>query len=566
MRNIFKLLKHADIYPHTFIVGICGQSLSELLPLTCWLILFGSMTHQWELSFAIMIMISVATVVIQWRLGQFAKQSFLGAYDITHQLRKVLLLDIRSQPLSQITGTGLGERIQLITRDLKAFEDIFSHLVADLVASLIIPISMVVVLFTNSIYLGVTILSVIATACGVLLICEKKFTQQAKIHQEQKASGANKMLEYIVCLPTLKRFGRSYVLATPLNESLEALRKSGLGVEWAGGIGVVFASLFMELSVPLVAAIGLYLVSIGNITIAQWLVSIIASVASTRPFVRMTIFSMLLRYMAKSADRLYALSQAPQQPIQGVSPQHKDIQFNNIELTINGKTILKDINLNIPYGQHIAFVGSSGAGKTTLLDLLAAFHLPTRGTITIGDCSVETTGTTYWYQHIAYVTQNVQLFAGTLKDNLLIAKKDASDHALEQVIHTAGLHDLIARLPFGLDTEINENGNDLSGGERQRLSLARALLHDAPIILLDEFTSALDQQKQHEVLDKVNTCFANKTIITIAHRLDTITDVDCIYILNNGRIDGFGSHDTLLAHSSEYQRLWAAQHSQGVTQ
>lgn len=561
MRNILKLLDHADINPKTFLVGIAGKVFSEILPLFCWLLIFGALTQTWLLSLEALFAVSLITVVVQWRLGQSAKQSFLGAYDITHHLRKVLLHDIRSQPFSKITGQGLGERIKLITRDLKAFEDIFSHLIADLIAALVVPFAMLCVLLFCSPYLASLMLIVMVIASLLLWKFEDNFSKQAQRHVDKNASCTNKLLEYIACLPTLKRFGRSEVLATPLNQELVDLRKTGLGVEWAGGIGVILASLLLELSIPMVAALGAYLMSLGNLTLGEWLVSIIAAVACIRPFVRMTIFSTLLRYMAKSADRLYALSQEPQQPVHGVQAHHHDIEFKAVELTLDGNTILKDINLQVPYGQHIALIGTSGAGKTTLLDLLAAFRIPTHGAVRIGGCTVEATGTMHWYQHISFVTQNVQLFAGTLKENLLIAKKDASTEELETAITTAGLDELIARLPQGLNTEINENGKDLSGGERQRLSLARALLHDAPIVLLDEFTSALDHPKQREVLHSITECFASKTMITVAHRLDTIADADCIYLMNHGRIEDFGSHDQLIATSSHYQSLWEAQHN-----
>lgn len=561
MHSMFKLLNHADINTKTFFIGIGGKVLGELLPLTSWLMLFGALTQKWLFSFEILLAISLITVVVQWRLGQFAKQSFLGAYDVTHQLRKVLLRDICRQPLSKITGKSLGERIKLITRDLKAFENIFSHLISDLVATLVVPIAMLCVLLFCSIYLALLILIFMASASLLLWKFEKNFSSQSRHHLDKNASCTNKLIEYIACLPTLKRFGRTQVLATPLNQELADLRKTGLGVEWAGGIGVILASLLLELSIPMVAMLGAYLMSLGALTLGEWLVAIIAAVACIRPFVRMTMFSTLLRYMANSANRLYALSQEPQQPVHGVQTHHFDVEFKAVELTLDGNTILKDINLQVPHGQHVALVGTSGMGKTTLLDLLAAFHTPTHGTVEIGGFTVEETGTKHWYQHISYVTQNVQLFAGTLKDNLLIAKKDANTEELETAITNAGLYELIARLPQGLNTEISENGKDLSGGERQRLSLARALLHDAPIVLLDEFTSALDQPKQREILQSITAHFASKTMISIAHRLDTIAGADCIYLINQGRIDDFGSHDQLITTSSHYQSLWKAQHN-----
>ena len=561
MRNLFALLEHAHSNTKTFLVGIGGKVLCELLPLAVWAILFSALLGGSAWALEAMLAVAIATILCQWMLGQSAKQSFLGAYDITHQLRKTLLQDVRCQPLGNIVGKGLGERIKLMTRDLKAFEDTFSHLIADLVASLMIPIAMLSLLFFNSIYLGMTMLFVMGVAYMVLMKFERAFSQHSQQHLDQNVACTNKILEYIACLPTLKRFGRCDVLADPLHKEITALREAGLGVEWAGGVGVVLANLVLELSIPLIAAIGAYLVSLDQLSLSQWLVSVIASIACIRPFVRMTMFSTLLRYMSKSTDRLYNLSQEDQQPVNGLAPRNYDIQFKNTELSINGKSLLKDINLYVPHGQHIALVGASGAGKTTLLNLLAAFHIPTRGCIKIGGHTVEATGTAHWYNSIAYVTQDIQLFAGTLEDNLLIAKQDASRDQLQSAIKTAGLDELISRLPLGLHTEISENGGDLSGGERQRLSLARALLHDAPIILLDEFTSALDQHKQCQVLQSIQHCFASKTTITVAHRLDTVTEADCIYLLNDGAIEAFGSHSELIMESPQYQGLWEAQHN-----
>ncbi|WED23348.1 ABC transporter ATP-binding protein/permease [Vibrio sp. JC009] len=561
MNKIAYLLKHSKASHRDFWVGVSGKIASEALPLICWLILFVFLREGIEITLTHMVLISIAVIVGQWIFGQTAKQSFLGAYDISHQLRKTLLLDIRSQPLAALTGKGLGEKIKLVTTDMKQFEHIFSHLAADFIAAWVIPIAMTGVIFMVNPVLGALLLGVVSIAWGILLFTEKRFSNSAQHNHCVNLACANKTLEYIECLPMLKSFGRADKLASPLCDQIEALRKSGLGLEWAGGTGVVFATLVLELSGPLVALVGADLVIHGVITSGEWLVVVIACVASTRPFVRMTIFSALLRYMIKAAHRLHDLATAPHQPHDGVLPTHFDIELKDVSFEMGEQTVLKDINLQVKQGQHLAITGPSGSGKTTLLNLIAAFHIATRGHVQIGGKSLEEAGTYHWYKSLSYITQHVQLFAGSLRDNLLIANSNASDADLNEAIRQAGLDDLIQRLPAGLESEIGENGNLLSGGERQRLSIARALMRQTPIVLLDEVTSALDAENQKQILETLRTLCQGKTVITIAHRLETITHADQICLMEQGQILAVAEHTSLLADNETYQKIWFAQNS-----
>ncbi|WP_413282433.1 ABC transporter ATP-binding protein [Vibrio sp. MA40-2] len=555
------LLKHSGASHRDFRIGVAGKIVNEMLPLSCWFLLFVYIAYGWHINLIYALSLSVAVLCGQWLFGQSARQSFLGAYEITHNLRKVLLKDIRSQPMSLITGRGLGERISLITKDLKSFEDIFSHLLADLAASCVVPVAMVVVLFSVSTALGALMLGLIVLAWIILQVCERSFSRQANKYHATRSDVANKTLEYIECLPTLKQFGQSNKLADPLCNQIEQLRTRGLGVEWAGGTGVILSTLLLELSIPLIAYIGTLQVNSGTLSQNEWVIVVIACVACTRPFVRMTIFSTLIRYMFKSAHRLHALAITQQQPREGCRPRDHSIQLQGVTFSFENQPVLHNVNLDIKPGEHIAITGPSGAGKSTLLDLIAAFYIPSEGTVKIGGESLSMIGTHHWYQHISYVTQNVQLFAGTLRENLLIAHKYTSEAKLMDAVRLAGIDDLIARLPEGLESDVGENGNHLSGGERQRLSIARALLHDAPIVLLDEFTSALDAEKQLEILKGLESFFTGKTLITIAHRLDTIANADRIYFFDKGKVVDEGTHDLLMMRCKQYQQLWMIQTS-----
>ncbi|WP_087023127.1 ABC transporter ATP-binding protein [Thaumasiovibrio subtropicus] len=552
------LLMHSGAKSRTFWIGILGKMSVEALPAFGWLLVIAYFVFDLAIAWPYMILGALSVVFLQWWVGQTAKQSFLGAYEITHRLRGQLLTDVRRQPLATLTGKGLGEKMKLITSDLKQFEDIFSHLVADVVATLVMPALLLIGLAILAPLAACLMLFFILIACGVLLVAEKRFSQRATGYQQSQVKTANKILEYVACLPMLKTFGRSDRLSIPLCDEIENLRRNGLGLEWAGGAGVVAATLVLELSIPIVAGVTSLSVVDGTLAIGTWLVVVMASVACVRPFSRMAIYAALLRYMTKAAFRLYVLARAPQQSQHGESPHAFDLEVESLTHGFDGEHVLAGIDLSIAEGERVAIVGRSGSGKSTLLNLIAAFYMPTDGEIRIGGKNLSEVGTERWYQHLSYVTQDVQLFSGSLHENLLIAAPKASQYLLDQAISLAGLEDLLARLPKGMDTELGENGCQLSGGERQRVSIARAFLHDTPILLLDEFTSALDSDKQAQIMRSLNLLSEGKTVIMVAHRLNTVVDADRIIVLDKGRIVASGDHVALMESCEHYQSLWRA--------
>ncbi|MDP2558552.1 ABC transporter ATP-binding protein [Photobacterium damselae subsp. piscicida] len=391
-----------------------------------------------------------------------------------------------------------------------------------------------------------------------LILAEKTFSKRAKDHHRMNSEVSSRLLEYVDCLPMLRGFGQSERLANPLCQKIRGATSSRSWVRVGWWNRVLGATFITELA--LVANLGLasvYLHS-NQLTWPECMVVIVASVICIRPLTRMTVYAALLRYMLNAADRLLALAQLPQQTVEGRAPVGHDIVIDNVHLAIDGQKILNGVNVSIAQGDRVAFVGPSGAGKSSLLDAIAAFHIPTLGTVQIGGLSLDEVGTHHWYKLISYVTQDVQLLGGSLRDNLLLAKPKASSEELQRAIDASGLTSLVAGLPQGLDSPIGENGNQLSGGERQRVSIARALLHDAPILLLDEITSALDETTQNEVLEAITQLSKGKTVIMVAHRLETVQDVDTIYYLEQGKITYHGAHSTLLAEQGRYQELWQA--------
>ncbi|MGL5108672.1 MAG: ABC transporter ATP-binding protein [Vibrio ordalii] len=536
MNSLRRLIEHSGAKTQHFWFGLLGKVATELTGLLVWIMLFTFLLSSESLPFTVMLLIALSLILAQWIVGQSTKLSFLGAYEITHQLRHQLLTDIRLQPLAALRGKRLGEKVKLLTSDLKQFEDIFSHLLTEFVATWVTPIVMTIVLALIQPWLAVTLVLIFGLAFSVLVLVERRFSHQADHTHHTNVQSSNLLLEYLDCLPMLRSFGQSGRLADPLCQQIEKQKDQGLGLEWLGGSGVLLATLILELGLVINLVLAAWLVDLDWLNRSQFLVAVVVTVVSIRPLARMTVYAALLRYMLKAASRLHQLSQLPQQTSQGVEPSTFDLSLKDIHLCLDDQPVLNGVNLEVAEGEHIVLVGKSGSGKSSLLDVLAVFHIPTQGCLTMGGKTLDEIGTEHWYRHIAYVTQEVQLLGGSLRDNLLLAKPEASEKVLCEAVEAAGLSELVAKLPHGLDSRIGENGNQISGGERQRLSIARALLHDAPILLLDEFTSALDSQTQAQVLQALEILCQGKTVISVAHRLETIQQADTVYLMEAGQL------------------------------
>lgn len=266
------------------------------------------------------------------------------------------------------------------------------------------------------------------------------------------------------------------------------------------------------------------------------------------------------------------LELSSQKPIRGVaihnkqnavkvSGLHNNILFDHLHFEYNRDVpVLKDIYLDVKKGQTIAFVGNSGGGKTTLVSLLPRFYDVTSGAIRFDGTDIRDIDIDSLRDQIAIVFQDNVLFAGTIRENILLGKENATDEEVRNAVHNACLDEFIGSLPLGLDTEIGERGTKLSGGQKQRVAIARAFLKNAPVVILDEATSALDNKSEEIVQQAIYNLMADRTVFVIAHRLSTVKNADCIVVIDHGEIKEQGTHEELLAReNSVYAALYKTQ-------
>lgn len=306
--------------------------------------------------------------------------------------------------------------------------------------------------------------------------------------------------------------------------------------------------------------LGAYFVSHRMITIGSLLAFVNLSGHLLYPLTGLTGLWIGIQESSTAVDRIAKVFQEPVEeldpPAAYIVPDKKSIEFRDVSFRYDGQTsLIERLNLTVPAGRTVAIVGASGAGKTTLFHLLQGFYKPQSGLIYINGIPTDNMTLTELRSSIALVAQETFLFSGTIRDNLLIARPDISGQELEQAAIHANIHDYIMSLPDRYDTQIGERGITLSGGQRQRIAIARAILRDAPILLLDEATAALDSETEFRVKQSLDRLMAGRTTIIIAHRLSTIQHADLIVVMDRGAIVQMGTHEELAVRPGLYRNL-----------
>lgn len=503
------------------------------------------------------------TLLFQWLLSYFGQlASFLGSYRLMAGYRGHVLRHLGRIPIGDLRRERIGQTTEVITEDVKRVETIFTHLVAELIACVTVPVVLVVGLLWVDWRIGIGFVVVMLVAPLALHATKSIFVARGRHKQALFQDAAGLVVEFVTGLITLRSFRRTDAWVARLEHAFTEIRKASMGAEAWGAGPVQLYRLVIELGWVAILVSGAILAAGHDGLPFHWLLFVLLGYRIMDPLHEAASLLTELRFAVQSEDRVRAMLTKPtlSEPALPQAPQDASVELDAVRFSYGGDGWTLDrVGFHVPAGTVTAVVGSSGAGKSTILHLLARFADPQEGRIQIGGIDVRSLGSEVLYQHISIVFQDVQLFDGSVFENVRIARADASDAEVIEACRAAYADHFVEKLPEGYHTKLGENGMRLSGGERQRLSIARALLKDAPILLLDEVTASVDLDAQYEIQRALSRLVAGRTVIVVAHRLHTIRDADQIVVLEHGTVAERGTHEQLLAREGTYAELWRAE-------
>ncbi len=484
---------------------------------------------------------------------------YRGAYSVAAEGRAELAEHLRKLPLGYLSGRDPGDLANMLMGDFALLEHGISHLAPQLIGALVMP----VLAFAGLCFLDWRMALAMFVALPVALLI---FTGATKLlrylgarHMRAKINAGNRLQEYLYGIRVIKAHNLTGARFERLETSFREMMRESIRIEGWMGPFVMLAIASMRAGLTVMVLVGVHLLAGGTLDLIVFVMFLIVGSRIFDPLTLALINFAELRYSEQAGERILNLYREPEMDGTGAPPEACDIAFNDVTFGYQDEPVLHDISARMQPGTLTALVGPSGSGKSTLLKLAARFYDPANGSVCLGGQPMSGMEPEVLFKKLSMVFQDVYLFQDTIRNNIRFGREGATDAEVMKAAKQACCHEFISALPQGYDTPVGEGGCTLSGGEKQRISIARAFLKNAPIILLDEATASLDPENELEVQKAIDTLIEGRTVIVVAHRLRTICRADTIYVLDAGRIVESGTHDALLRQDGLYTRLWNLQ-------
>lgn len=489
--------------------------------------------------------------------------SHISAYTILENIRLSLAKRLMKAPLGTVIGESVGKLKSVLVDRVETIELPLAHMIPECISNLLLPIAVFIYLVCIDWRMALAMLVTIPFALIAFVLMMKNFNKQYADYMESNNYVNSVIVEYVEGIEVIKAFNQSSSSYEKFAKAVQSFKDYTL--KWYQStwklmnfISAVLPSTFLG-TLP----IGMYLYLNGSLTPQDLVMCLILSLGIVGPLMNFTTYvneTKTVEYAVHDVDKLLHVEELPDAQ-QYAQVKSKTIELKDVSFSYdkeNGKHVLSHVNLKIPEGKFTALVGPSGGGKSTIARLIARFWDVTEGEIQIGSVDIRSIPLAQLADLVSFVTQDNFLFNCSIKENIRLGNPQATDDEVYAAAKAACCDEFIKNLEHGYDTTAGDAGNRLSGGEKQRISIARMILKNAPIVILDEATAFTDQENEEKIQQSIAALTKGKTLLVIAHRLSTIKNADQIVVLKDGQVENIGTHGQLLEKDTLYRDMWEA--------
>lgn len=486
-----------------------------------------------------------------------------SAYNALTRLRMRIVSHLQRLPLGFFQERKVGDLVNIINHDVEQIEIYLAHGLPEILSATLFPALLWVIVMVLDWRLGLSLVSLLPLAFLLQIAVKSLWSKSFHHFMESTKKMSEDLLEYVATIPVIKAFSheetRTEQVLGGMRNYIRWVKRSMFSVT----VPMTLITMFLEGGIVVMTFVGLSLMSSDELTVTRFILALILGGLFSSSFAKLATFQHFRIVYGQSLARVETITerQAKDMVDRDTDFMHTDVSFEHVTFAYPNKKdrALCDISLQFPKGSHTAIVGESGSGKSTLASLMMGFWQPQSGTVRLGGENLAELSERNIADSFSMVQQEVFLFNTSIRDNIRIGKPSASQQEVETAARKARIHDFIMGLPNGYDTLAGEAGVKFSGGEKQRISIARMLLKDSPIIILDEATAALDGENEKLIQEALGELQHNKTVITIAHRLNTIQEMERIIVMDKGMVVATGTHVELMNDCSLYRDMTETQ-------
>lgn len=545
------------IFSHTFV------NLTKLFaPMIAFMFLFQYISvlkgiKSYSFTFIHYIALIIAMMIVMFLIARWDYvRLYTNVYNESANSRIDLAERLKKLPLSYFGKRDLADLAETMMNDMNLYETIFSHAVPHIYSTAISTSIIASMLIIYNWKLTLAALWVIPISLLIIFLSRKSQKKIVQSWIDDNRKVFDDLQEDIEQIEEIKSYNLEERMLNDFFEKLKKSTKQKTKGEVVAGTLTGIATAILKLGIISVAVIGVNMLMAGEISALVYIVFLMLTTSIYLPIEGIITFMSMIVMLDAVVGRIKEIKTMPvQEGRKHMEIKNYDIEFKDVYFGYDDYSVINGVSFTAKQGEITALIGSSGSGKTTLTKLAARFWDIDKGKILIGGEDISEVDPEALLKNFSIVFQDVTLFNSSIKDNIKIGKKDATDEEIVKASKIARCYEFINKMPEGIDTVIGENGQRLSGGERQRISIARAILKDAPIILLDEATASLDVENESLIQEALSELIKDKTVIVIAHRLRTIRNANKIVLLNAGKIDAIGTDDELCESSKYYKNM-----------